>query len=90
MGTKYAVEHFVNADTWDGQTRSFAFSLPPGKVDVVEFDGEDENESGSAAGSPCSRLLEVDQSERRHPLIKELARVNLHGLEETRSAYLVP
>ena len=43
MGTKYAVEHFLKAYTWDAKTRNFALSAEPGKISVIEFDYKQEN-----------------------------------------------
>ncbi|MDV7144294.1 guanitoxin biosynthesis MBL fold metallo-hydrolase GntH [Tropicimonas sp. TH_r6] len=44
MGTKYAVENFLKAFNWDLQTRNFALSQEPGKIEVTEFDFRGENE----------------------------------------------
>ncbi|MHC5113975.1 MAG: guanitoxin biosynthesis MBL fold metallo-hydrolase GntH [Planctomycetota bacterium] len=44
MGTKYAVEHFLKAYTWDATTRNAKLSPAPGKIEVVEFDYKGLNE----------------------------------------------
>ncbi|WP_422037037.1 guanitoxin biosynthesis MBL fold metallo-hydrolase GntH [Roseibium sp.] len=43
MGTKYAIDHFLKAYNWDLQTRNFALSQEPGKIEVTEFDYTQEN-----------------------------------------------
>ncbi|MES0811437.1 guanitoxin biosynthesis MBL fold metallo-hydrolase GntH [Roseibium sp. SCPC15] len=45
MGTKYAVDHFLKAFNWDLQTRNFALSQEPGKIEVTEFDYTGENKA---------------------------------------------
>ncbi|MGI9512563.1 MAG: guanitoxin biosynthesis MBL fold metallo-hydrolase GntH [Anderseniella sp.] len=43
MGTKYAVEHFLKAYTWDARTRNFRLNPAAGKISVEEFDYKGEN-----------------------------------------------
>lgn len=43
MGTKYAVEHFLKANNWDRQTRSFKINPVCGEIIVHEFDYKGEN-----------------------------------------------
>jgi len=38
MGTKYAVDHFLKAYTWDATTRNAKLSPKPGQIKVTEFD----------------------------------------------------
>jgi len=38
MGTKYAVDHFLKAYTWDATTRNSKLSPKPGQIQVTEFD----------------------------------------------------
>ena len=44
MGTKYAVEHFLKAYTWDARTRNFRLNPGPGNIEVSEFDCRGENQ----------------------------------------------
>ena len=44
MGTAYAVEHFLQANNWDYQTRAFKITPVPGQINVHEFDYRKENE----------------------------------------------
>jgi hypothetical protein len=44
MGTAYAVEHFLNANTWDKVTREFKITPIPGQITVHEFDHKAVNE----------------------------------------------
>ena len=43
MGTKYAVEHFLKAYTWDRMTRLANLASAPGEIKVNEFDFKGEN-----------------------------------------------
>ncbi len=43
MGTKYAIEHFLQANNWDYQTRAFKITPVPGNINVHEFDYKAEN-----------------------------------------------
>jgi ribonuclease Z len=38
MGTRYAVERFLESFNWDAKTRNFVLSPEPGKIAVEEFD----------------------------------------------------
>ncbi len=44
MGTKHAVEHFLQAYNWDYQTRLSALANEPGQIRVTEFDYLGENQ----------------------------------------------
>ena len=44
MGTKYAVEHFMQTYNWDYMTRAAKISPVPGTITVHEFDYKGENE----------------------------------------------
>jgi ribonuclease Z len=44
MGTKYAVEHFLQAYNWDNKTRLATLPSQPGKINVHEFDYKGENQ----------------------------------------------
>lgn len=43
MGTKHAVEHFLQANNWDYQTRVYKITPIPGNITVHEFDYKAEN-----------------------------------------------
>lgn len=43
MGTKYAIDGFLQANNWDYQTRAFKITPIPGKITVHEFDYKAEN-----------------------------------------------
>jgi len=43
MGTKFAVDHFLKAYTWDATTRNAKLSPKPGQIKVTEFDYKGEN-----------------------------------------------
>lgn len=38
MGTKHAIEHFLQAYNWDYQTRRATLANTPGRIEVTEFD----------------------------------------------------
>ncbi len=44
MGTKYALDHFLKAFTWDLTTRNAKLSPKPGQIKVTEFDYKGENQ----------------------------------------------
>jgi ribonuclease Z len=44
MGTKHAIEHFLQAFNWDYQTRAYKISPVPGQIKVHEFDYKAVNE----------------------------------------------
>jgi ribonuclease Z len=44
MGTKHAVEHFLQANNWDYQTRAYKITPVPGSITVHEFDYKGVNE----------------------------------------------
>ncbi len=43
MGTRHAIEGFLQANNWDYQTRAFKITPVPGKITVHEFDYKAEN-----------------------------------------------
>ena len=43
MGTKYAIDGFMQANNWDFQTRAYKITPIPGKIMVHEFDYKAEN-----------------------------------------------
>jgi ribonuclease Z len=43
MGTKHAIEHFLQAFNWDYQTRAYKITPVPGQITVHEFDYKAEN-----------------------------------------------
>ena len=44
MGTKHAIEHFLQTYNWDSMTRQAMISPVPGRITVHEFDYKGENE----------------------------------------------
>ena len=44
MGTKHAIEHFLQANNWDYQTRAYKISPVPGAITTHEFDYKGINE----------------------------------------------
>ncbi len=45
MGTKHAIEHFMQTYNWDYMTRASMISPVPGTITVHEFDYKGENEA---------------------------------------------
>ena len=43
MGTKYAMEHFLQSCNWDYQTRAVKIGPIPGQIETTEFDYKGEN-----------------------------------------------
>ncbi|MDH3608402.1 MAG: MBL fold metallo-hydrolase [Gammaproteobacteria bacterium] len=44
MGTAYAIDHFLKANTWDKVTREYLITPVPGQITVHEFDYKQVNE----------------------------------------------